>query len=289
MNTLRGPLLMVGSMAGFAIGDALIKTLSERLPTGQIAFLLGFGGTLVIWAVERGQGQRLFVPQALRGAALMRNAAEMGAAMSMMLGIALVPLSVVSAILQAMPLTVTLAAAVFLGDPVGWRRWSAILVGFLGVMLILRPGTEDFDIRLLLPLAAVVLLTTRDIATRRVPAGITSLQLSGWGFVAVMPGGILLMLLRVEVPLLPTGGEAVLLLAMLVASILGYASLVLATRTGDIALTTPFRYSRLVFAMAIGIVFFGERPDLATWIGSALVVGAGLYTLLREMALGRRR
>jgi drug/metabolite transporter (DMT)-like permease len=288
MSNVRGPMLMVASMAGFAIGDALIKALSARLPAGQIALLMGVGGTLVLWTVARAQGQRLFVAQAVRGAALVRNVAEMGAAMGMILSIALVPLSVFSAILQVMPLTVTLAAAVFLGEPVGWRRWSAILVGFAGVMLILRPGTEAFDIRLLLPLGALMLLTTRDIATRRVPAGITSLQLSGWGFIAVMPGGVLLMLLRAEAPLVPTMNEGVLLIATVIASILGYAALVLATRAGNFATTTPFRYSRLVFAMAIGVTVFGERPDAATLIGSALVVSAGLYTLVREMRLARR-
>ncbi|MCL4675339.1 MAG: DMT family transporter, partial [Pararhodobacter sp.] len=216
------------------------------------------------------------------------NVAEMFATVFMLLGIALAPLSVVSAVLQAMPLTVTLAAAVFLREPVGWRRWSAILVGFFGVLLILRPGLSGYDPYALLPLGAVVMLTFRDIATRRVPDGVASLQLSGWGFTAVIPGGFLMLALQGEAPMMPGAADWGLQVLVLLAAILGYSALVLATRGGDIGLTTPFRYSRLVFGMAIGVVVFGERPDALMLVGAALVVAAGLYTLMREMRLRRR-
>ena len=190
MSSLRGPSLMVASMAAFALEDALIKGLAAHVPTGQIALFLGAGGTLVFWLVTRARGEPLFVAAALRGAVLVRNLAEVVAAMCMILSMALVPLSVVSAILQAMPLAVTLGAALFLGEPVGWRRWGAILVGFAGVLMILRPGSAGFDQMALLPLAAVVGLTVRDIATKKVHDGVSSLQLSGWGFVAVLASGV---------------------------------------------------------------------------------------------------
>jgi drug/metabolite transporter (DMT)-like permease len=287
MSTLRGPMLMVASMAAFAAEDAFIKALAATVPTGQIGLVLGFGGALVFWVLLRSRGERLFVTSGLRGAALVRNLSEMGAAMGMILSVALVPLSVVSAILQAMPLTVTMGAAMFLGEPVGWRRWSAILVGFLGVLLILRPGTTGFDQLALLPLFAVVMLTIRDIATKRVHGGVSSLQLSGWGFLAVIPGGILLLALRGEGLIMPSPLEGLYLALTVTVGILGYGALVLATRAGAIAVTTPFRYSRLVFAMLIGVLIFGERPDAMTLLGSALIVGAGLYALLRELRLRR--
>ncbi|GAB4265915.1 MAG: DMT family transporter [Pararhodobacter sp.] len=287
MSPLRGPLMMVASMAAFAAEDAMIKALAARVPAGQIGLVLGLGGTLVFWALIRARGGRLFVAAGLKGAALVRNLAEMTAAMCMILSVALVPLSVVSAILQAMPLTVTMGAALVLGEPVGWRRWSAILVGFAGVLMILRPGSEGFDQLALLPLGAVLALTVRDIATKRLDPGISSLQVSGWGFFAVVPGGLLLLAIRGEGPVLPGALDAMLLGLTMTVGILGYGALVLATRVGAIAATTPFRYSRLVFALIIGVVVFGERPDAMTLGGSALVVGAGLYALLREMRLRR--
>lgn len=288
MGNLYGPILMVAAMFGFAVEDALIKTMAARLPPGQLALALGIGGGLAFALAVRRQGGRLLDRRALQGAALLRNVTEMLAAMCMILAVVLAPLSVVSAILQAMPLAVTLGAAVFLREPVGWRRWSAILVGFAGVMLIVRPGTAGFDSRALLPLGAVLFLSIRDIATRRVPPGITSLQVSGWGFLAVIPGGLLLLALRGEVPLAPTAREWGMLVSTVAIGVLAYMALVLSTRAGSIASTTPFRYSRLVFAMLLGMTLFGERPDALTLTGSAIVVAAGLYTLMREIRIGRR-
>lgn len=288
MNSLKGPLLMVAAMAGFAIEDAFVKVLAIDLPPGQIALALGAGGALAFWVALRRAGEPLFHPSALKGAALLRNLSEMGAAMCMILGVALVPLSIVSSILQAMPLVVTMGAAVFLGEAVGWRRWSAIGLGFVGVLLILRPGTEGFDSLALIPLAAVVFLSIRDIATKRVPDGISALQLSGWGFLAVIPGGLLLLLLRAEAPVMPNTMQSGLLVANVAIGVVAYMMLVLSTRAGNIAATTPFRYSRLVFAMLLGVIFFGERPDAWTLTGSAIIVVAGLYTLMREIRLNRR-
>lgn len=288
MSSLNGPIFMVASMAGFAAEDALIKTLAVHLPIGQIGIFLGVGGVLVFAILARLQGHSLLDRQALRGAVLLRTLAEVFAVVFMLLGIALAPLSVVTAVLQAMPLTVTLAAALFLREPVGWRRWSAIVIGFIGVLMIVRPGASGFDPYVLLPLGAVVALTVRDLATRRVPASVASIQVSGWGFAAAIPGGVILLVLAGDPAVMPTAADWGLQALALLAGILGYVALVQATRVGEIGLTTPFRYSRLVFGMMIGVVVFGERPDLLTLAGAVLIVVAGLYTLTREMRLRRR-
>ncbi|HPD91355.1 MAG: DMT family transporter [Rhodobacter sp.] len=288
MNRLQGPLMMVLSMGGFALQDALIKTLAQRIPAGEISLTIGFGGALVFGLMLRRRRLPLVSRQAVRGAVLVRNLAEVFAATCMILGVALVPLSVVSSILQAMPLTVTLGAAVFLGEPVGWRRWSAIVVGLVGVLMILRPGAGGFDQLALIPLAAVFVLSARDIATRKVPPGVASLQLSFWGFLALFPSGLLLLALRGEGLVAPDALEWLMLLGATVFGVLAYAALVMATRTGSIAATTPFRYARLVFAMLLGVLVFGERPDGWMLAGAALVVLAGLYTLMREIAVKRR-
>lgn len=289
MNNLRGSLMMVAAMAGFAIEDAVIKYLAASLPAGQIMALIGLGGALVFGLIAHRRGYSLFVPEFARGAVLLRNLSEMLGAASFVMAIVLAPLAAVTAILQAMPLAVTLGAALFLREPVGWRRWSAILIGFAGVLLIIRPGSADFDPASLLAVIAVFALSARDLATRRVPARVHSLQLSGWGFGMVAPAGLLLMVITGTAPVAPAPAEWGWILAALSAGILAYAALVSATRLGDIAVTTPFRYSRLIFAMMIGLIVFGERPDAMTLAGSALVVGAGLYTLWRQIQLQRAR
>lgn len=279
---------MVLSMAGFAAEDAIIKALSGRVPVGQVTFLIGFMGAVFFTTLATRRGARVFTRQALRGLLLARNLSEMVATTAMILGIALAPLSVVAAVFQAMPLVVTMGAALFLGEPVGWRRWTAIVVGFVGVLMIVRPGLQGFDPLALLPLIAVFMLTVRDLATRRIQEGVSSVQLSAWGFMVVMPAGLILLALRGEVPLVPSATDGGLIVLCTVFGILSYAALVQATRTGAIAVTTPFRYSRLVFAMLLGVIFFGERPDAMTLAGAALIVTAGLYSMLREIALKRR-
>jgi drug/metabolite transporter (DMT)-like permease len=287
MNNLRASLMMVLAMAGFAIEDAMIKYLATRMPAGQVMILLGLGGVGIFWVLAARKGVRLWTPDALRGAALLRNLGEMIAAALMVTAITLVPLSVVTAILQAMPLLVTMGAALVLGERVGWRRWVAIGLGFVGMILILRPGAADFDPAALFAVGAVLALTLRDLATRRLPPGMPSVKVSGWGFATVLPGGALLLLVAGRAPVPVQGIDALGLVLTVVCAVAAYAALVQATRLGDIAATTPFRYTRLVFAMAIGVAVFGEWPDGLTLAGSALIVGAGLYTLWRETLRAR--
>ncbi len=282
MHNLHASLWMVTAMAAFAIEDAVIKHLAGQMPVGQIMLLLGIGGFVAFGLLLRPRGLRLLVPEALRGAVLLRNICEIVGAGGVVLAIALLPLAMVTAILQAMPLVVTLGAALFLGEPVGWRRWAAILVGLAGVLIIIRPGAEDFDPAALVAVVAIIGLAGRDLATRRVPPQIDSLQLAGWGFGMLIPAGLVLLLFGAP-PLVPSSAQWGWLVAATAAGMLGYFALVAATRLGDIAATVPFRYSRLVFATLIGLIFFAERPDGWTILGSTLVVGAGLFSFWREM------
>lgn len=287
MHNLRASLMMILAMAGFAAEDAVIKHLAAAMPVGQIMILLGIGGTVVFGLFARAQGKRLFVREAVRGAVLLRNLCEILGAGGVILAISLVPLATVTAILQAMPLVVTLGAALFLGEAVGWRRWGAILAGFAGVLIILRPGTESFDPAALITVLALLGLAGRDLATRRVPAHVNSMQLSGWGFAMLVPAGLALQTLGTA-PVLPSPQQWLWLALGLVMGMVAYGALVAATRLGDIAATVPFRYTRLLFAMLIGLFFFGEWPDGWTLAGAALVVGAGLFTFWRELRLRRR-
>lgn len=280
-DNLRGALLMVAGMGAFAVEDMFVKKLTATMPVGQILVLLGAAGFVLFGAVARVQGDRVFSRDALRGAALLRSLGEAVGAVGFVLALSLVPLSTASAILQALPLVVTLGAALFLRESVGWRRWLAILVGFAGMLLILRPFGAGFDPAALLAVLAVAGLGLRDVATRRVAGTMSSVRLAAWGFGVLMPAGLVLMPFGAA-PHLPTGREWGLLGLSAVCGIVGYYMMTLATRLGEVAVVAPFRYARLVFALVIGAVFFAEMPDAATLAGSALIIGSGLFTLYRE-------
>ena len=282
MENMRGSLLMVASMAGFALEDMLVKQMASSLPMGQVIAMLGAGGTVTFGALAFARGQRVWSPVLLSRPVLLRNLGEMIATASFVAALVLTTLSSASAILQAAPLAVTLGAALFLGEPVGWRRWSAITIGFIGVMLIVRPGLDGFAPASLLSVVGVAGLALRDLAVRTVPADVTSGQLTVWAFATVIATGILMMLLMGTYPALPGPTDSARLGAAFVVGGFGYYALVAATRAGDVAVVVPFRYTRLVFALILGALAFGERPDLLTLSGATLIVSAGLYTIWRE-------
>ncbi|SFD72352.1 Permease of the drug/metabolite transporter (DMT) superfamily [Sulfitobacter brevis] len=283
MDNLRGALLMTLAMLGFAIEDMFIKLLANgHVPIGQILTMLGVGGAIGFGAIVVIQGQSLFDRVYLSRPIMLRGAGEMIGTLAFISAITLTPISSASAILQATPLVVTLGAALFLAEPVGWRRWSAILVGMFGVVLIIRPGMDSFQPLSLLALIAVLGLSTRDLATRRVPAQVTSMQLSFMGFLVLIPTGTALM----AVTQTPYVGldltQSAYIACALIIGLFAYYGIVAAMRIGDVSFVTPFRYARLVFALVVGVTVFSETPDSFTLIGAAIIVASGVYTVLRE-------
>lgn len=286
MNNLRGILLMVASMAGFAIEDALVKSASATVPVGQIIMLLGVGGATIFGTLALSRGVRLISPIALQRAVIVRNLSEMVSTMAFVSALAIAPLSTVSAILQATPLAVTLGAALFLGSDVGWKRWTAILAGFAGVLLIVRPGADGIDLGAILAVVSVVFLAARDLATRAVPAAVPSVLLATYGYISIVPAGLALLLISGG-SVVPDQHASLAIASALGIGVFAYYAIVAAMRTGDIAVIAPFRYTRLLFAIAIGVIVFEERPDAATLTGAAIVIASGLYTLLREARVAR--
>ncbi|MFZ3582544.1 DMT family transporter [Loktanella sp. DJP18] len=286
MDNLRGSILMVLAMLGFALEDMFIKQMAGALPTGQILAMLGLGGFIVFAAVARAQGDRLWQRDVLHPMVLLRNLGEIFGTMGYVTAVVLTPISSASAIFQATPLFVTLGAAQFLREAVGWRRWVAIFVGFCGVLLIIRPGMESFRPASLFAVQGVVFLGIRDLATRRIPSTISSMRVSTYAFGVIVPTGIVMMAVMGERAVQPGMLDTFRIAGSIVAGVLGYYALVTATRLGDMSHVAPFRYSRLVFALVIGVFVFGERPDAATLIGAAIIVGSGVYTAFRE---GQRR
>lgn len=287
MDNIRGSILMVLAMLGFAIEDMLIKQMAGSMPVGQVVIVIGVGGALIFGVIARRYGDRLLSRDLIHPAVILRNLCELGGTLGFISAIALTPLSTASAILQATPLVVTLGAALFLGETVGWRRWLAILIGLSGVMLIIRPGIAGFDPKSLLAVIGVIGLAGRDLATRRIPKTITSRQIAFYAFIVSIGTGYILFLLGVtgDTWVRLDSGDSWYLAMTVIVGVLAYYAIVAATRLGDIAIVAPFRYSRLVFALIIGVLAFGERPDMLTLLGAAIIVGSGIYTLLREARL----
>ena len=281
-DNTRAALLMVASMAAFAFEDLFLKRAAEALPPGQVIAMLGAAGAAVFWIFAARAGQPILTRRALTGAALVRSLSEAGATMLYITALALIPLTMNAALLQASPLVVTMGAALFLGEKVGWRRWSAIVVGFVGVLIILRPGTEGFRAAGLLTVACVIILAARDLATRMMDASIGTFQLTTWAYIALVPAGLLLMAGQGQSPQPVAAERWVDLTGALVTGLFGYYAVTAAMRLGEVSVVAPFRYTRLVFAMILAVIFLGERPDLWMLIGAALVIGSGLYTFARE-------
>lgn len=283
----RAALLMVGSMAFFAIEDLFLKRSAEAMPPGQVLALTGGAGALVFWALAARQRQPVWTREALRGMPLVRTLAEAAAAMLYILALAWAPLSMTAAILQASPLVVVAGAALFLGERVGWRRWVSILVGFAGVLVILRPWDAAFDPVGLLTVACVLVLAVRDLSTRVMPARIGTFQVAAWAYLGLVPAGVALMAGLGQPWVTPTPAQWGGLAGALVSGLFGYYAVVAAMRLGEVSVVAPFRYTRLVFSVLVAVIFLAERPDGWTLAGAAIVVGSGLYAFARERARKR--
>ncbi|MHA6325919.1 DMT family transporter [Roseivivax sp. CAU 1753] len=289
MDNLRGIALMVLAMAAFAIEDAFIKVVARDLPTGQILIVIGASGGAVFALMAWRRGITLLGPDLVLRPVLLRNLAEIVGTIGFVTAITTIPLSTASAIAQAMPLVITMGAALVFAEQVGWRRWSAILVGLTGVLVIIRPGVAGFDPNALWAVLAVFGLAARDLAARAVPRTIPHLQLAAYGFLSLIPTGLLLLPLAATPVAMPDPRLALLLSGAVLFGMLAYYAITSASRTGDISVVTPFRFSRMLFALIIGMAVFGERPDALTYLGALLILASGTYTFLRERRLGRTR
>lgn len=283
-----GALLMMAAMAALTINDMFLKLLAGQVPLFQVLFVRGAltGLAIGIIAWRRGVFRRL--PSRHDALVLaLRTLAEVVAAWLFLTALFHMPLANVTAILQVLPLSITLAAALFFGDPVGWRRLLAIAVGFGGVVLIVRPGAEGFNVYSLYALAAVACVTVRDLTTRRLSRAMPSMLVAFATTMGMMVVFGIVSLGRGWVPMAPS--DQLWLLASSVAVIGGYMFSIMAIRVGDVGFTTPFRYTGLIWALVLGWAVFGEWPGPLTLLGAAIVVGSGLFTLYREARPGRKR
>jgi len=284
MENLRGILFMILAMAGFALEDLFIKLLSSHLPVSQILIIIGFSGTAVFLIIALLTHEPILQRSLLTKPVIIRTFCELFAALFFVSALALTPLSSVASILQATPLMVTMGAAVFFGEKVGWRRWSAVMIGFIGVLLILRPGFDSFMPASLLAVVATIFIAVRDLVTRTMQFEISTTTVSMYAFLACGISGFIAIPFY-SAMVIPSSTEIMYLISATFVGVIGYYAVVLATRNGDLSIIAPFRYSRLVFAMLLSIVILAERPDLLTLSGTAIIVLSGVYTFIREKKL----
>lgn len=277
----QGALLMAASMAGFSCSDALSKTIIATMNAGEIIFIRGLFTTFFVFLLAHRMGALRSWKVVLQPMIALRIACEAIAAATYITALGMMPLANASAIQQAVPLAVTLGAVLFLKEPVGWRRWMAIVVGFIGVLIIIRPGPEGFTTAALLAIACMFATAARDLATRCIDKNVPSLMVTVCTAISISVFGALC--------IAPLGGwqpvSMASLLQILLASILvliGYQAVILAMRTGEISFIAPFRYLSLIWSALLGLIIFGEMPDGWAIFGAAIVIASGIYTFYRE-------
>ncbi len=271
---------MICSMAAFTFNDACVKLMNADMPLFQLLVLRGLLTTLCIWIMARSMGAiRLNLPRRDWGRIGLRTLAEIGAAYFFITALRNLPLANVTAVLQILPLTVTLGGLLFYGEPVGWRRLSAISLGFVGMLLIVRPGPDGFDLYALYALAAVACVTARDLATRRLSPVVPSMTVTLAASLGVTLFSAVATVGETWVPVTPR--DAALLVGAAVFIIGGYLLSVLVMRVGEVSFVAPFRYTGLLWGLLLGFVIFGDWPDTLTLAGAGIIVVTGIFTILR--------
>jgi drug/metabolite transporter (DMT)-like permease len=272
---------MAVATAGFTVNDAITKFVSSEMNFGQVMLVRGVFAIGLIAALAFHQSALRSFRTLLVGPVALRVIGEVGGTVSYLAALSHLPLANISAILQALPLLVTLGAALAFGEPVGWRRWLAIIAGFAGVLIIVRPGAEGFNQFALFALISVVFCALRDLATRQIPTQIPSLFVTLLTTVTVTTtGAVILVPLGGWTP--PSANVLGLLALAAVLVLIGYQCVIMALRTGDISAVAPFRYLALLWAMLLGYIIFGDVPDAMMIAGASIIVLSGLYAFYRE-------
>jgi drug/metabolite transporter (DMT)-like permease len=279
-DNYRGILYMLACCACFITNDMFVKLASDDIPVPQIIVLRSLIALplVVVYCWHRGVFRRL---AAFRDRFLWwRTAAELGGTATYLTALARLDIAVSTAITQLTPLAVTAGAAIFFGENVGWRRWSAIAVGFLAVMIVIRPGMAGFSPWSLLALATVAFVVFRDLTSRSMSDAVDPIAVTLVSIVTLVPLGLAMSVFE---PWQPVTGLTLLYCAGAAVTLsVAYVFVISAVRLGEVSVVAPFRYSVLLWAILIQILVFAVWPDQLTLIGSAVLVATGLYTIYRE-------
>nr|WP_281256057.1 DMT family transporter [Puniceibacterium antarcticum] len=279
---MRGSAFMVLAMVGFGLEDAFFKsaTGSGGITPGLGTVQFGLTALLICAVLTRAKGLPLWHPAFVKRGLLIRTAFEICGRLFFALSLAYTPLSTTTAILQATPLVVMGGAALILRETIGPRRWTAMAIGFAGVLLILRPSPDGIEANAIFALLGMIGFAGRDLATRTSPPEVHGMQLGLLGFAVVTFAGLVILAFEPGLPQVPTGTAALKILGTALCGVWGYTALTTAMRTGEVSAVAPFRYSRLLVGLILAMTIFGERPDMLTLVGSAIIVLSGIYILL---------
>ena len=280
-QVLKAIILTILGVLFFTLVDMFVKLLSRELPIGEILIVFGSGTGILFWIMMKRAREPIFDLKFLHKATLMRCSGEMIGAIAFVTALAHTPLSVVTAIMQTAPLILTIMAAIFLREEIGNTRIAAIVVGFAGVIIIVRPSISGFDIFAVVTLIGVIGLATRDISARVLPENITLWGLSFYGSLSVALAGLSLMFFTGGWAV-PTGKALIYCSGLVVSGAIGLWCIASSMRMADVSAISPFRYTRVVFGMAAGVIIFDEKIDSFTVIGSVIIILAGLYSWFYE-------
>ena len=282
-DAIRAGLFMVLAMASFVINDSFVKLVGQSLPVGEIIAIRGAMSTCFIAAICQRKGVLGSSPLIFSRNVLIRAMLDLIGTLLFITALMHMQIANLTATMQAVPLAVTVLSVVFLKEKVGWRRTLAILIGFIGVLLIVKPAPQSFTIYEAFALTIVLSLAVRDIITRRIPAKVPTLIVALANAVFVTAGGVLLAFTQEFV--VPEFWQFGFLACAAVFLGTGYMFMVATLRLGELSATAPYRYSIVLFAILSGVAVFGEYPDGLAYAGMALVVVTGLYAAHREARL----
>ena len=272
---------MIASMIAFALADTLVKLSTSIMSPAQVAFYL-MGGSLIIFALmAKLQNDKLNDARAFSPILLLRYLAEVTGMIGIVMALANVPISVVGAVTQASPMLAAVGAVLFLNETVGWRRWCSIIIGFLGVLLIVQPGAVEFDFAVLWAILALVALSIRDLTTRLIPRDIPSASLATYTMAVATPFMVVWVFYNGE-NLFPANMNWFLVIPMVVLGAMGYMLLIASIRMAEVSVVMPFRYSRIIFLLVLGVLVFDEKPGVLVLIGAGLIIASGTYLMWRE-------
>jgi drug/metabolite transporter (DMT)-like permease len=284
---LRGIGAMCAAMALFTVNDTFVKLVAKELPTHQIMFVRGIIGSVMIGTYLAATSQLGHWRYLLHPLVVIRTALEVFTAYSFITALGVLAIADVTAILLVSPLLITAISALLFGEDVRWRRWLAVIVGFIGMLIVVQPGSGAFQPAAFWALASTFAIAARDLVTRRLPSDIPTPVITAAGSLgSTILGG----LLCAALPWTSVSAQALLWLSAAAALVIaGNIAIVAAFRGVDVSVVSPYRYTVMVWAVLVGVLVFGEFPSAQAWIGIALIVGSGLYALYRETKTRGRR
>ena len=277
----KGIILMLISMASFAVGDTFVKISGAFLSPAQIMFFLIAGGLIIFAIIAKFKGENLLDRRAGSSVILISYCAEMVGLVAMIIGLTKIPLSVVGTVTQASPILVAAGAVIFFKEVISWRRWTSIFIGFVGVVLVIQPGGQNLNYAVIWAVLALIAFSIRDLVTRLTPPDIPSSSIATFTMIAEFPFTTALVFLSGE-KFFPPEMDCAVVSTMIIFGSFGYLLLITSLRLGELSAIMPFRYSRIVFLLILGFLVFGERPTASMLIGATLILISGVYIMWRE-------